>query len=236
MPIIYSLISRGTIVLSEHSTTTGNFSQIARTILQKIPQADSKQSYIYERYTFHYVVDNQLVYLCLTDKDFDGRVAFSFLSSIREKFSSQYGEMVYTASSNGMQNFSTQLKSMMEQFSLKSVDRIKRAQDDVQDLRDVMEQNIDKILVRQEKIELLVDQSDSLNQSAMQFMRKSSDLKKTMWWKNIKLWIVIILIILLITFFVVWLFCGISFQNCKSSKGDPTPSPPDPTPPQMIFY
>ncbi|KAA6352702.1 MAG: putative vesicle-associated membrane protein [Streblomastix strix] len=132
MPIIYSLISRGTIVLSEYSTTTGNFSQIARTILQKIPQTDGKQSYIYEQYTFHYVVENRLVYLCLTDKDFDNRVAFSFLGSVQEKFSSQYQEEVFTATSNGMQSFSTQLKLMMEQFSLKSVDRIKRAQDDVE--------------------------------------------------------------------------------------------------------
>jgi vesicle-associated membrane protein 7 len=49
MPIIYSLVGRGSIVLCEYSTNKGNFTQVARTIMQKVPQTNSKMSYIYEK-------------------------------------------------------------------------------------------------------------------------------------------------------------------------------------------
>lgn len=51
MPIIYCVVARGTVVLAEYATAKGNFDQVARKILEKIPsQADSKMSYVYERY------------------------------------------------------------------------------------------------------------------------------------------------------------------------------------------
>lgn len=75
---------------------------------------------------------------------------------------------------------------------------------------------LDKILARQEKIELLVDQSEELNQSAQQFRKKSTGLKRTMWYKNIKLWIILILIVLVIIFVIVLIACGgFTFRRCR---------------------
>ena len=50
MPIIYTLIARGTTVLCECFEQTGNFAAIARRIIAKIPQTDSQMSYIYETF------------------------------------------------------------------------------------------------------------------------------------------------------------------------------------------
>ena len=49
MPIIYALVARGSNVLAEYSSSTGNFTQITRRILEKIPQQDGKMSYVYDR-------------------------------------------------------------------------------------------------------------------------------------------------------------------------------------------
>ena len=49
MPIIYGLVARGSTVLAEYSSSTGNFTQITRRILEKIPQQDGKMSYVYDR-------------------------------------------------------------------------------------------------------------------------------------------------------------------------------------------
>lgn len=50
--------------------------------------------------------------------------------------------------------------------------------------------------MRQEKIELLVDNSEQLSNSATQFRKRATSLKKVMWWKNCKLWCLIIAVFL----------------------------------------
>jgi vesicle-associated membrane protein 7 len=50
MPIIYSVVARGTVVLAEFSQAKGNFDQVSRRILEKIPtEHNSKMSYVYDR-------------------------------------------------------------------------------------------------------------------------------------------------------------------------------------------
>ncbi|KAH7831244.1 vesicle-associated membrane protein 7H [Monocercomonoides exilis] len=216
MPVIYALIARGTVVLCDYATTTGNFPQISRTICQKIPQTNSKMSYIYEQYTFHYMVQDRITYLCMTDKGFNNRVAFGFLEETCQRFRAEYRDSVYSASSDGMRAFNAQLRTLMDQYTKQAPDKIKMVKDSVVELRTQVEQNIDKILVRQEKIELLVDKSENLNQSAKQYRKKAVQLKKTMWWKNCKLWVVIIVVLLIVIFFIVVMACGgFTFKNCK---------------------
>ena len=50
MPIIYSVVARGSTVLAEYSITSGNFTTIATRILGKIPQHNDKMSYSADRY------------------------------------------------------------------------------------------------------------------------------------------------------------------------------------------
>lgn len=52
MTIYYSLIARDTTVLVDHSENTGNFQQIAQTILAKAPRQDTKCTYISGKYVF----------------------------------------------------------------------------------------------------------------------------------------------------------------------------------------
>ena len=43
-------------------------------------------------------------------------------------------------------------------------------------------------------MDLLVDKTDNLNQQAFQFKKKSTQLKRAMWWKNTKLMIILVLV------------------------------------------
>ena len=76
--IIYSLVSRGTVVFCEHTGDRGNFQQVTRTILEKIDATeDAKHSYSYDDYTFHMVVQSGIIYLAMSDKAFDRQVPHS---------------------------------------------------------------------------------------------------------------------------------------------------------------
>src|SRR5699024_3733707 len=91
----YTLVARETTVLAEFSSARGNFDEVARKILEKVPSTqNSKMSYVYERFVpfhflshshshiFHYLVDDIITYLCMADEEFGRRVPFTFLDGL----------------------------------------------------------------------------------------------------------------------------------------------------------
>ena len=90
MSIIYSLVSRSyDVVLSEHTEFAGNFQQISRLLMRKMLK-NGKSSISYDKYKFHYIYENNLAYLCMSDNNLREEVAFSFLIDVKRKFLSMY--------------------------------------------------------------------------------------------------------------------------------------------------
>lgn len=56
--LIYSFVAKGTVVLAEHTSYSGNFSTIAVQCLQKLPTNSSKYTYSCDGHTFNFLVDN----------------------------------------------------------------------------------------------------------------------------------------------------------------------------------
>lgn len=163
---VYSLVARGTCVLAEFTTTSGNFTTVTRRILEKLPTEDSKMSYVYDSHVFHYVVSGGLVYLCMADGDFGRRVPFLFLDDIVQRWVGAYGQRGQTALAYGMnEDFSRVMQRQMDFFSRDpTADRVSRVREEIDEVRSVMVDNIEKVLQRGEKIELLVDKTENLNQ------------------------------------------------------------------------
>jgi len=218
MPIIYAVIARGTVVLAEFSTAKGNFDQVARRILEKIPtQTDSKMSYVYERHIFHYMVAKQITYLCMADEAFGRRIPFAFLEDIKNRFQSTYADRAKTALAFGMnEDFSRVLRTQMDYYSHNpEADKINKIRGEVDEVKSVMVTNIEKVLERGERIELLVDKTETLSQNAFKFKKSSTQLKRAMWWRNIKLLIIIIVILLIVVYIITAIACGgVAFQGC----------------------
>jgi len=66
-------------------------------------------------------------------------------------------------------------------------DAIGNAKKEIDDVRGIMTRNIEGLLERGERIDLLVDKTDRLGGSAREFRVRSRGLKRKMWWKNVKL-------------------------------------------------
>lgn len=68
MPLLYSVVSRGTTVLARYANNcTGNFSEITEQVLAQIGIDDSKMTYSHGSYLFHYILQNRIIYLCISD-------------------------------------------------------------------------------------------------------------------------------------------------------------------------
>jgi hypothetical protein len=97
MPILYALVARQKSVLTEFTSSSGNFPTVTRVLLAKIPEHDSKMSYVYDKYVFHYVVDQGLTFLCMSDEATKRRVTFSFLEDIKKIWRDNYASVERTA-------------------------------------------------------------------------------------------------------------------------------------------
>lgn len=82
-------------------------------------------------------------------------------------------------------------------------DAIRTAQREIEDVRGIMTRNIEGLLERGERIDLLVDKTDRLGGSAREFRVRSRGLKRRMWWKNVKLMGLLGLVLVLIIVTVV---------------------------------
>lgn len=168
---------------------------------------------------FHYVVENGICFLCMSDEQNKHRIPFAFLSEIKDLFLSKYGvELPQRAIAFSLnEEFSLKIRERMEYYNNAGshVDNISAVKNQIEDVKGVMVENIEKVLERGEKIELLVDKTDRLNQAAFKFESSSRDLRRAMWWKNAR-WVGFLVVVgAFAVFFVASLFCGMDFHKCK---------------------
>jgi vesicle-associated membrane protein 7 len=82
-----------------------------------------------------------------------------------------------------------------------------------------MSQNIESLLERGERIDLLVDKTDRLGGNAHDFRVRSRNLRRQMWFKNVKLMALLILVIIFLVYLFVGFGCGLpSWSKCISSR------------------
>ncbi|KAF9970606.1 Vesicle-associated membrane protein [Actinomortierella ambigua] len=219
MSIIYALVARGPIILAEYTNSSGNFLTVTEAILDKIPPNNSKLTYVYDRYLFHYICEDGLTYMCMADDTFGRRVPFAFLQDMKERFLDQYSyERALSATvPYGMNEFSKTIAKQMEYFSTNpNADKIKQVQGEIEQVKDVMVHNIERVLERGERIELLVDKTDNLNHQAYAFKKRSTALKHSMWWKNKKLIVILVLVMIVVSYLIIASVCGFTFSTCRA--------------------
>ncbi|KAG0668728.1 hypothetical protein C6P45_004396 [Maudiozyma exigua] len=70
---------------------------------------------------------------------------------------------------------------------------------DIQDVIQIMSDNIDKFLQRQERVSLLLDKTSKLNNNSSGFKRKAARINDRLWWQRMKNTTLLIFSIILIT-------------------------------------
>eukprot|EP01004_Peranema_trichophorum_P007347 NODE_6124_length_923_cov_37.455000_g5533_i0.p1 GENE.NODE_6124_length_923_cov_37.455000_g5533_i0~~NODE_6124_length_923_cov_37.455000_g5533_i0.p1 ORF type:complete len:220 (-),score=13.87 NODE_6124_length_923_cov_37.455000_g5533_i0:211-870(-) len=207
--IIYTLVARGVTILAEYTGQTGNFQKVTRSILERIPKHDGKMSYAYDAHFFHYVVEDEIIYMCMADESYPRRVAYQFLDNIQQRFRRDYGDKGKTALPLQFnEDFSRVLQKQMDYYNNSQVDKIQLIREQVETATNVMVANIDRVLERGEKIDLLVDKTQQIADDSYHFKRQSTSLKRSMWCKNFKLTLMVIVAILVLIFIIFLFACN----------------------------
>lgn len=179
-------------------------------------------TYQYDAYQFHYIVSNSICYLCMSDEPDKHRIPYAFLRDVQERFVAQYGteEPATAIAFSYNEAFSGILEERMTFYNSgeaeKGIDNIGAVKSQIDDVKNVMVQNIEKVLERGEKIELLVDKTDRLNQQAFRFESSSRNLRRALYWRRIRCYVGIgVAVVLLVLIGSVSVCGGVTLKHCR---------------------
>lgn len=229
-PLLYSCIAHKSTILSEHTVSAASAtSSLASVILPKIEHSTpQKLTYTHGSNQLHYIADAApsssdpsslsapgLTYLVVAPANLGRRIPFGFLVEIKNRFLAKFPPDSTDFSSlpaYGAAAFNAELKKLMVDFGTSKAgqeDAFRNVQKEIDDVRGIMTENIERVLERGERIDLLVDKTDRLGGSARDFRVRSRGLRRRMWWKNARLMVLLVVVCVFLVYLLVGFGCGL---------------------------
>lgn len=130
----------------------------------------------------------------ITGLGYPSRVAIAMLTDMHKEFLARFGADATNAKENAL---SRRAKNLMSTTCKKyedssNVDKAQAVLGKVDGVKAQMQDNIAGMLKNTEKAESLAEQSNQLNEQASVFKKSSADLKKQMKWKNMKMTLILV--------------------------------------------
>lgn len=173
-------------------------------------------------------------YLVVAEAAVGRQIPFLLLERIKDDFKATYGFRARTAIALAFdRQYAPKLKQFMNEAMSASADpdKMRSVQNQVSAVKSVMIENIERVLDRGEKIELLVDKTETLRFQADTFQKSGRQLRRAMCRQNLKMKLVVVGILIMIGLVLFFVLCYGGGRNCTSSgKSSPPPSP-SPSPP-----
>nr|XP_043636768.1 vesicle-associated membrane protein 721-like [Erigeron canadensis] len=209
--LIYSFVARGTVILAEFTEFTGNFTNIASQCLQKLPATNNKFTYSCDGHSFNYLVEDGFTYCVVAVEAVGRQIPMAYLERIRDDFTKKYaGGIAATAVAKSLnKEFGPKLKEQM-QYCVdhpEEINRLSKVKAQVSEVKGVMMENIEKVLDRGEKIELLVDKTETLHSQAQGFRTQGTQLRRKMWLKNMKVKLIVLAVIIALVLLIFFSAC-----------------------------
>lgn len=159
---------------------------------------------------YHVMQLSGVVYLCCCEKPLKQLVAFQLLDSMKQQY------LTHKASGKIAIGLVQAMKRDVEEVNAGRGDKFAKLQTEIASVRDIMLDNVDQAILRQKNIEGLLDETEHLSEASGKFSANATELRRKMWWKNVKLLLLILLIVSVLIFIIVLVACGgFKFEKCK---------------------
>ncbi|XP_040849531.1 vesicle-associated membrane protein 8 [Ochotona curzoniae] len=88
-------------------------------------------------------------------------------------------------------------------------DRMRNLQSEVEGVKHIMTQNVERILARGENLDQLRNKTEDLEATSEHFKTTSQKVARKFWWKNMKMIIIICVIVFILVLIIVLLATGV---------------------------
>lgn len=180
-------------------------------LLQSLPINNDKNTQLVIYYKKVLMGNNDLITIVILCSK---RLISSFVHNLLEKLSNEYINEYYKI--NKRFEFKIRMKEVINQEE-QQLDRLIQnygsVEDEIVQVRELMNENIDKILQRGENLDTLINKTSNLNTTSNSFRRRTTNVKHRMLWSNFKFVIIVSLILLIAGYILLGLECGLPFYS-----------------------
>ncbi|KAL2100281.1 hypothetical protein ACEWY4_004675 [Coilia grayii] len=87
MPVVYSCVTRGPVILADLALAGGNFKDQAVSLMRPPTIGPLyRRSIVKDGFRFHVLLEDGITYICATEPSFDSRHAHKFLDELQRTF------------------------------------------------------------------------------------------------------------------------------------------------------
>ncbi|GBG29663.1 Vesicle-trafficking protein SEC22b [Hondaea fermentalgiana] len=186
--------------------------QIIRSLNVRSPKQCTFES---ENVAFHYLLENNIVYLVLADKSYPKRVAFLYLAELHSKFlehvQAEHGQEWEHALATvdrpyAFIQFDKQIQRLRKEFAdPNSRHTMSKLNADLQDVNTIMRKNIQDVLDRGDRLNRTYEASSKLMNDSMKFHGGAKKLNRMAFirkWAPVAIGVVLVLFFILIRMYV----------------------------------
>jgi len=154
--------------------------------------------------TVHYDSDATAIIVVVTAHDYPQRVAFKCIADIKQRFLASFGEALHKSAEGGLSKAARPLLSeTCAQYSdAARVDKTTHLLREVTEVKGIVQDSLSDMLATRENLEVLEDKTVQLRSEAANFQRKAVDLRRTMWWRNCKLKLLLAVVITVVLAYI----------------------------------
>jgi len=220
--IVYSVVACDRQVVSEAHVFDGrtNLAVVLTRVLPKLPETKGPSLYQWEQYNLCVLTDMPMMFITVTEKEFKYTTVFAYLEAVQNRFKAMYGSVDHFRA-HQCSDFDETLKKQGELYSTNAPinEKAQKVYGQIDEVRELMIDTIASIVDRREKIDVLVESTESLKSGAEEFHKGAGRLKRKYQCKNLKMTIIIASVVVVVMFLIVWLvICKPNFSNCSGKS------------------
>ena len=151
-------------------------------------------------YYYFTINSKNIFYLILGDNNLKERDAFGLMDELQNE-----NIPLMIDSKSGKLNLEgrKKLKEMVEDFEKNKSNKIQGIQNEVDQVKDVMKNNIKNMYNNVEDVQIMQQKADELRVVGEEYNKSAVKLKRTTWWQNCKWWIILIAVIVLLIIIII---------------------------------
>jgi vesicle transport protein SEC22 len=181
--IRHTLISRldGLILTAsvDDGETDAEFNEVkgkVKLVLRRLSRNSEPQASIESgSYTYHYLVQDELVFICICDRSYPRKLAFTYLSDLQQEFTTTYSSSQYLSTScrpYAFVEFDTFIQRTKKTYQdSRATQNLGKLNDELKDVTKVMTKNIEDLLYRGDSLERMGDMSQRLREDSRKYKR-----------------------------------------------------------------
>lgn len=126
-------------------------------------------------YTLHYLISQEIVYMCISERSYPRKLAFTYLSDLSTEFSTTYPLQQVLSSSMrpyGFMEFDTFISRTKGTYSdTRATQNLGKLNDELRDVTKVMTKNIEDLLYRGDNLERMGEVSSRLREDSKKYKK-----------------------------------------------------------------